>query len=122
VFATFITPSSVLVLLSPLSPSSPLRPLLSPELLIMSSVGSTHSVNKNVTKHKDITNDVDAEFGGTEARKRLEKRLLLKLDARMSILIVIYILNYIDRNNAAYVDFILFYSFLTSTKFTVQLV
>jgi hypothetical protein len=62
----------------------------------------------------------DAEFGGSEARKKLEKRLLLKLDARMSILIVIYILNYvsctrqmsfrrvfgthsiqIDRNNAA---------------------
>ncbi|KAK7696046.1 hypothetical protein QCA50_000687 [Cerrena zonata] len=36
-----------------------------------------------------------------EARKRLEKKLLRKLDARMGILIVIYILNYIDRNNAA---------------------
>ena len=40
--------------------------------------------------------DPDAEFGGTEARKRLEKRLLLKLDARMSILVVIYILNYVS--------------------------
>ena len=37
--------------------------------------------------------DPDAEFGGTEARKKLEKRLVFKLDARMSILIVIYILN-----------------------------
>ncbi|KAF9646956.1 MFS general substrate transporter, partial [Thelephora ganbajun] len=45
--------------------------------------------------------DPDAEFGGTEARKKLERRLLLKLDARMSILVIIYILNYIDRNNAA---------------------
>ncbi|KAF8974309.1 MFS general substrate transporter [Flammula alnicola] len=44
--------------------------------------------------------DPDAEFGGTEARKRLEKKLLLKVDLRMSILIFIYILNYIDRNNA----------------------
>ena len=61
----------------------------------------------------------DEEFGGHEERKKLEKRLLRKLDARMSILIVIYILNYvrniflrflhvltldvfqIDRNNAS---------------------
>ena len=41
--------------------------------------------------------DPDAEFGGTEARKRLEKKLLFKLDARMSILVVIYILNYVSR-------------------------
>ena len=40
--------------------------------------------------------DPDAEFGGTEARRKLEKRLLLKLDARMSILVVIYILNYVS--------------------------
>ncbi|KAH6914957.1 sugar transporter [Coprinopsis sp. MPI-PUGE-AT-0042] len=45
--------------------------------------------------------DKDAEFGGTEERKRLEKKFLLKLDMRMSILVLIYILNYIDRNNAA---------------------
>lgn len=37
----------------------------------------------------------DEEFGGTEERKKLEKKLLRKLDARMSILIVIYILNYV---------------------------
>ncbi|KIY63341.1 sugar transporter [Cylindrobasidium torrendii FP15055 ss-10] len=45
--------------------------------------------------------DVNAQFGGLEARKKLERRLLWKVDARMSILLVIYILNYIDRNNAA---------------------
>ncbi|OCH90936.1 MFS general substrate transporter [Obba rivulosa] len=45
--------------------------------------------------------DGDEEFGGHEARKELEKKLLRKLDLRMSILIVIYILNYIDRNNAS---------------------
>lgn len=38
---------------------------------------------------------LDAEFGGSEARKQLEKKLLLKLDTRMSILVVIYILNYV---------------------------
>ncbi|KXN83674.1 hypothetical protein AN958_00815 [Leucoagaricus sp. SymC.cos] len=42
----------------------------------------------------------DAEFGGPEARKKLERRFLLKLDLRMSIMVIIYILNYIDRNNA----------------------
>ncbi|KAL0950041.1 hypothetical protein HGRIS_010049 [Hohenbuehelia grisea] len=45
--------------------------------------------------------DDDEEFGGPEARRVLERKLLRKLDLRMSILIVIYILNYIDRNNAA---------------------
>jgi hypothetical protein len=39
--------------------------------------------------------DVDAEFGGKEARQRLERKLLRKLDARMSILVLIYILNYV---------------------------
>ncbi|EKM59840.1 uncharacterized protein PHACADRAFT_115106 [Phanerochaete carnosa HHB-10118-sp] len=43
----------------------------------------------------------DEEFGGTEERKKLERKLLRKLDMRMSILVVIYILNYIDRNNAS---------------------
>ncbi|KAH9483064.1 MFS-type transporter cnsO [Psilocybe cubensis] len=36
-----------------------------------------------------------------EERKKLEKELLRKLDRRMSILVLIYILNYVDRNNAA---------------------
>lgn len=40
--------------------------------------------------------DPDAEFGGTEARRRLEKKLLWKLDLRMSILVFIYILNYVS--------------------------
>jgi hypothetical protein len=39
--------------------------------------------------------DRDAEFGGPEARKRLEKKLLLKVDLRMSIMVLIYILNYV---------------------------
>ncbi|KAF8558925.1 MFS general substrate transporter [Imleria badia] len=36
-----------------------------------------------------------------EDRELIEKSLLRKLDARMSILLLIYILNFIDRNNAA---------------------
>lgn len=43
----------------------------------------------------DPAHSGDAEFGGHEARQKLEKKLLRKLDARMSILIVIYILNYV---------------------------
>lgn len=39
----------------------------------------------------------NAEFGGTETRKALEKRLLLKLDLRMSIMAIIYILYYVRR-------------------------
>jgi hypothetical protein len=39
--------------------------------------------------------DPDAEFGGREVRQKLKKRLLLKVDARMSLLLVIYILNYV---------------------------
>ncbi|KAI0322458.1 MFS general substrate transporter [Amylostereum chailletii] len=45
--------------------------------------------------------DLDAEFGGHENRQKLEKKLLFKLDLRMSILVLIYILNYVDRNNAS---------------------
>ncbi|KAF5321693.1 hypothetical protein D9619_000309 [Psilocybe cf. subviscida] len=52
------------------------------------------------TSSAGLPDDVDAQFGGTEARKALEKKLLRKIDLRMSVLIVIYILNYIDRNNA----------------------
>lgn len=37
----------------------------------------------------------DSDFGGPEERRKLERRLLWKLDSRMSILVVIYILNYV---------------------------
>lgn len=39
--------------------------------------------------------DTEAEFGGREARLNLERKLLRKLDVRMSILVLIYILNYV---------------------------
>ncbi|KAH9077091.1 MFS general substrate transporter [Lactarius deliciosus] len=48
----------------------------------------------------DVPLDIDAEFGGKEARLKLERKLLRKLDMRMSILIVIYILNYVRLNLA----------------------
>ncbi|KAG5343087.1 hypothetical protein C0989_000077 [Termitomyces sp. Mn162] len=53
---------------------------------------SVHSENDNLEKGRDDVDDSDAEFGGTEPRQKLERRLLWKVDARMSIMI--------DRNNA----------------------
>ncbi|KAG6900939.1 hypothetical protein C0993_004376 [Termitomyces sp. T159_Od127] len=67
---------------------------------------SAHFKNDNLEKGTEslrspIDGDgSDTDFGGTEARKRLERKLLWKIDARMSIMVFIYILNYVDRNNA----------------------
>lgn len=47
-------------------------------------------------EHSPTNVHLDAEFGGTEARRALEKRLLRKLDLRMGILVFIYILNYVS--------------------------
>ncbi|KAH7916081.1 MFS general substrate transporter [Hygrophoropsis aurantiaca] len=44
---------------------------------------------------------LSAIYVNSEARAHIEKSLLRKVDLRMSILVLIYILNYIDRNNAA---------------------
>ena len=54
-----------------------------------------HIVERH-SKDSEATPGPDAEFGGTEARKELERKLLLKLDVRMSVLVVIYILNYVS--------------------------
>ncbi|KAI0036737.1 MFS general substrate transporter [Vararia minispora EC-137] len=56
---------------------------------------------RGLTDGSALRIDLDAEFGGPEQRKKLEKKLLHKIDLRMSVLVVIYILNYIDRNNAS---------------------
>lgn len=45
----------------------------------------------------ELDADADAEFGGTEARRRLERKLVWKIDLRMSVLVFIYILNYVRR-------------------------
>jgi len=70
----------------------------------------THSVHeKDLEPSKGVFEDPDAEFGGTEARKALEKKLLLKIDLRMSILIVIYILNYVRTRYSTTVTRLKFY-------------
>ena len=56
------------------------------------------AVAPTVEAVKSISDDAridDEEFGGTEERRRIERKLLWKLDCRMSIMIVIYILNYV---------------------------
>jgi len=67
----------------------------------MSATDKEKTIVEESSSADHIEEDSNVEFGGTNARKALEKRLLLKLDLRMSIMVVIYILNYIDRNNAS---------------------
>ena len=59
-------------------------------------VSDTASKQADAEQQLEGIPDVDKEFGGHEARKQLEKKLLRKLDMRVSILIVIYILNYVS--------------------------
>jgi hypothetical protein len=63
---------------------------------------STHSTSEKDTekiqeayRYDPNAEDQDAQFGGTEARRVLEKKLLWKVDLRMSVMVVIYILNYV---------------------------
>ena len=51
----------------------------------------------HVSTYQKHQSELDAVFGGPEERERIERRLLWKLDLRMSILILIYILNYVRR-------------------------
>ena len=51
---------------------------------------------ENPTSAKGGLTGTDEDFEGTEARLKLEKKLLRKLDMRMSILIIIYILNFVS--------------------------
>jgi hypothetical protein len=64
--------------------------------LLPSMPSPIHKKPRDEDQRDDVqdSDDPDAEFGGSEARNQLEKNLLWKLDLRMSILIVIYILNY----------------------------
>lgn len=74
----------------------------------------TDSSPKSKMEHKEDTaaasHNVELENNGSSPspltpgsayRKKVERRLVMKLDIKMSLLVVIYILNYIDRSNAA---------------------
>ena len=60
-----------------------------------SSQADVEKTPPNVYIQKAVPEDPDAEFGGHEARQELERKLVRKIDIRMSILTVIYILNYV---------------------------
>lgn len=67
----------------------------------MAPSSSIQSVAEEKGKEAHLNHDgtvlnPDDEFGGTEERRVLERKLLLKVDLRMSILIFIYILNYVS--------------------------
>ncbi|CAA7259721.1 unnamed protein product [Cyclocybe aegerita] len=53
------------------------------------------------TEAEPLLTPPNVEEGFVENREELERSLIRKLDRRMSILVLIYILNYIDRNNAS---------------------
>ncbi|KAG6855142.1 hypothetical protein C0991_006071 [Blastosporella zonata] len=79
--------------MSTLDPDSEERPLLTRRTLGL----DDHRI--------EAANEADESEAGVElqgeSRAQIERSLLRKLDRRMSILILIYILNYIDRNNAS---------------------
>ena len=49
---------------------------------------------ESTEKRESSIRSIDDEFGGREGRQRLERKLLWKLDCRMLILVIIYILNF----------------------------
>ena len=78
-----------------------MRHSLFDRLRVSASVGDYHPVGEepdmlvDTPEQAQASTDTEAEFGGREARLNLERKLLRKLDVRMSILVLIYILNYV---------------------------
>lgn len=70
-------------------------------------VGSPQSLKQdiqaleNVTDHGDSPPNLNVAHMTPEHRARVEKRLKRKLDARCGLFVLIYIMNYLDRNNIA---------------------
>jgi len=54
-------------------------------------LGSTEQLEKQPSNR--LNNGLDEEDGGIADRVKVEKKLVRKLDARFSILIIVYILN-----------------------------
>lgn len=57
-----------------------------------------HHSHDTTPKHHDTS---DVSNMDPERRKQVEKSLKRKLDARCSLFVLIYIMNYLDRNNIA---------------------
>lgn len=56
---------------------------------------------ENVNDHTDSPPNLNVAHMTPEHRARVEKRLKRKLDARCALFVLIYIMNYLDRNNIA---------------------
>ncbi|BGP22192.1 hypothetical protein JCM10295v2_001070 [Rhodotorula toruloides] len=69
----------------------------------MNAPASTPELTKVSSKEQEVfaEHEERLENGGPADRKRLERKLLWKLDARFCLFIILYILNYIDRQNAS---------------------
>ncbi|KAI0268351.1 major facilitator superfamily domain-containing protein [Gloeopeniophorella convolvens] len=89
------------ILTIPALPPHCAPPSMQSTQLLDSDSGVTTADSKKLALGGDHQDALDARFGGRDARAKLERRLVWKLDMRMAILIVMYILNYIDRNNAS---------------------
>ena len=48
---------------------------------------------------------VDAEFGGTEERKRMEKKLVRMLDIRLTVIVTLYLLNFVGPSPSYLMEF-----------------
>jgi hypothetical protein len=61
---------------------------------------ATHSIREMASvssiEKKNASDDVVSDLEDPDTRKRLERKLLRKIDARISILVVIYILNFVS--------------------------
>jgi len=63
-------------------------------------LGSSASASYNAIVTSRVDDPEDA-FGGAEGRNQLEKQLLRKLDRRVAFLVLVSIMNYLDRSSAA---------------------
>ncbi|KAL4071150.1 major facilitator superfamily domain-containing protein [Scleroderma yunnanense] len=59
-----------------------------------------HADVQEYTRPSDA-NSFDAGFGGPEGRRQVEKSLLRKLDLRLSFLVLVFLMNHVDRINLA---------------------
>lgn len=70
-------------------------------------VDNKDAISKDLEQHQHIETEIAPSGMGNaaamdpERRKAVEKSMLRKLDARCSLFVLIYIMNYLDRNNIA---------------------
>ena len=48
---------------------------------------------------------IDAEFGGPEERKRMEKKLVRMLDVRLTIIVILFLLDSVGFSPSCFIEF-----------------